>query len=130
MNKVVRITATPNARHGLQVNPAAVKLSPGANFSPCITVAPTAQLGLQVNPSAIAVSPGNSGDMPVIWETYEKYDGAYEVVPSSTAQTLATENKVMKKNLRITEIPYYETSNLSGGNTVYIGKEIAIYGKQ
>lgn len=52
------------------------------------------------------------------------YQGNYEVTPKVTQQILSTKNKVMTDNLKIKEIPYFETNNNSGGNTVYIGKEI------
>ena len=52
----------------------------------------------------------------------ETYNGSYEVTPKVYPQSLHTKNKVMKENISILEIPYYETSNLSG-KTVYIGGE-------
>jgi len=52
----------------------------------------------------------------------EPYQGSYEITPKTHSQTLPTENKIMKENVFILEIPYYETSNLSG-KTVYIGGE-------
>lgn len=53
------------------------------------------------------------------------YIGDYEVTPKVTAQTLDTENKCMTEDLIIKEIPYFEVSNLTGGNTVYIGSEVS-----
>lgn len=58
----------------------------------------------------------------------EYYTGAYTVTPKTTGQYLATRDKMMSDDVTIKEIPYYETSNVSGGNTVYIGKEIEING--
>lgn len=49
------------------------------------------------------------------------YDGSYEVTPSSFPQSLSTENLVMRNNVNIKEIPYYEVLNQSGGKTVTIG---------
>ena len=37
---------------------------------------------------------------------------------------LETKNKRLRDNIHVKEIPYYETSNLSDGVTVYIGSEI------
>lgn len=54
----------------------------------------------------------------------EYYDGNYEVTPKVTEQTLLTAQKIMKQDVRIKEIPYFEVGNLSGGNTVYIGNEV------
>ena len=50
------------------------------------------------------------------------YDGEYEVTPMPfTSQILPTVNTVMRDNLNVHEIPYYEVSNLSGGITATIG---------
>lgn len=57
-------------------------------------------------------------------EPIETYDGPYEVIPMANSEvTLATEGKKMKDDVLVLEVPYYETSNLSGGYTVYIGGE-------
>ena len=54
-----------------------------------------------------------------------EYNGAYEVIPSAhLTQTLKTAKKVMGRDVIIHKIPYFETSNNSGGNTVFIGKEV------
>lgn len=58
----------------------------------------------------------------------EQYEGEYEVTPLVTHQTLPTKKKVMKDNLTIKEIPFFDVSNNAGGTTVYIGEEIEIYG--
>lgn len=52
--------------------------------------------------------------------TGEEYEGAYTIIPSIQEQEMLTKNKVMKENVTIEPIPYYETSNESG-KTVYIG---------
>lgn len=65
----------------------------------------------------IEITPGAIG--------YETYEGPYEVVPMAhTMQVLDTENKLMTENVLVYEIPYWETSNPQGGNTVYIGGEL------
>ena len=52
----------------------------------------------------------------------ETYDGAYEVTPKAFDETvLETEHKLMQHDVTVLEIPYYETSNLSGGYTAIIG---------
>ena len=56
--------------------------------------------------------------------TEEIYEGDYNVVPKVEGQKLFTANKHMIDDVTITSIPYYEVSNASGGNTVYIAKEI------
>lgn len=60
------------------------------------------------------------------WKAEElpKYSGETEVTPATTAQTLATAQKLMANDVTINPIPYYEVGNNSGGNTVHIGKEV------
>lgn len=54
----------------------------------------------------------------------ETYTGSYEVTPKAySAQTLDTSGKVLSEDLVINEVPYYQTSNTSGGVTSYIAKE-------
>lgn len=49
------------------------------------------------------------------------YEGEYEIVPSQSEQTLETASKKMHDDVVVHEIPYYETTNPSGGYTVIIG---------
>lgn len=53
-----------------------------------------------------------------------RYNGSYEVTPKVTSQTLPTRDKFMIDDMTVEAIPYFETSNNSGGTTVYIAKEI------
>lgn len=57
------------------------------------------------------------------------YEGETVIVPSSfTDQELATRNKMVKTDILVKQIPYYETSNESG-ITVYIGNDdLIIFG--
>lgn len=55
--------------------------------------------------------------------SYQEYSGSYEIIPKPTAQTLKTTNKLMRQDVEIMSIPYFETSNVYG-NTVYIGSEM------
>ena len=60
-----------------------------------------------------------------IVETAEVYGGDYEVVSQPHADSyLATKDKKLTDNIHVKEIPYYETTNLSEGLTVYIGSEV------
>ena len=53
---------------------------------------------------------------------YDEYTGQYQVTPLPyVEQILRTRNKVLKYDVTIEEIPYYETSNDAGGYTVIIG---------
>lgn len=50
------------------------------------------------------------------------YNGPYEVIPMPyTSQILPTANLAMSTDLTVGEIPFFETSNLSGGKTATIG---------
>lgn len=50
------------------------------------------------------------------------YTGETEVIPKAFEETtLETANKSVYQDIRVLEIPYTETSNLSGGYTVSIG---------
>jgi len=55
---------------------------------------------------------------------YDFFEGNYEIIPKIIPQNLETKGKVMKNNINIREIPYYEVSNDSSGNTVYIGGDL------
>jgi hypothetical protein len=57
-------------------------------------------------------------------ESVERYDGDYNVTPATTPKTLATKEKFMVDDVTIQAIPFFEVSNTSGGNTVYIADEI------
>ena len=55
---------------------------------------------------------------------YDYFEGNYLIIPSVDSQTLETEGKLMKNNVNIREIPYYEVSNEASGKTVYIGGDL------
>lgn len=55
----------------------------------------------------------SSGDFPV-------YSGPYEVTPTMEKQVLETQQRTLLDDVTVKKIPIYETSNLSGGTTVYI----------
>lgn len=55
---------------------------------------------------------------------HEHYDGEYVVVPDAyNTQILTTANKMLTRNLVVKKVPYYETSNVEQGVTVYIAGE-------
>ena len=57
-------------------------------------------------------------------DDYSLYLGDYLIVPRAfEGQTIATANKLLKKDILIKEIPYFETHNPKG-ITVYIAKEV------
>jgi hypothetical protein len=51
----------------------------------------------------------------------EKYEGEYIITPRAyDDQTLETKDKVCTDEITVLKVPKYETSNVSGGKTVYI----------
>ena len=54
----------------------------------------------------------------------EVYKGVYTVTPKVEAQSLNTANKFLQRDVEVFAIPFYQTSNNSGGITAYIGSEI------
>lgn len=48
------------------------------------------------------------------------YRGPYRVIPSTQEQILDTNDKIMKDDVTVEEIPYFETAN-EYGYTIYIG---------
>lgn len=59
-----------------------------------------------------------------VLEAAEVYDGDYDVTPQVTPQVLQTRQKLMREDLRVKAIPYYDVANLAGGSTVYIAAVI------
>ena len=53
----------------------------------------------------------------------EEYEGPYEVTPLTVQQTMQTANLLMTDDVTILQIPYFETSNVTG-TTVYIAERI------
>lgn len=51
----------------------------------------------------------------------EVYSGAYSVEPDFTEQVLATKNKMLTDDVKVSAIEVQRVSNTSGGRTVYIG---------
>lgn len=55
---------------------------------------------------------------------YDTYTGEYQVTPKAfDSQTLDTANKVLNADIIVSEVPYYETANETGGVTSYIARE-------
>lgn len=66
-----------------------------------------------------------------VTKEHDTYSGEYKVVPKAhDSQILNTANKVLKKDILVTEIPYWETSNESNGTTAYIAKEVNVNGNK
>lgn len=69
-----------------------------------------------------------SGELSAAYTTStnpgEPYQGNYTVIPKVEQQILLTKGKTMLDNVVVYKIPYFEVSNNSGGETVYIADEI------
>lgn len=71
------------------------------------------------------VEDGEAGVITVIKDyTAPIYQGSYDVIPKVIEQYLDTDNKTMIDDVTVRAIPYYETSNESGGYTVYIANSL------
>lgn len=67
---------------------------------------------------------GLSGKVSVTKE-YDVYGGEYTVIPKAfEEQVLPTSNRVLKEDVIVKEVPFYEVSNDSDGMTAYIGKDV------
>ena len=92
-----------------------------------VTVLPTDTAAVQIQTPVDTVTV--RVETPVVrTETHPEYEGEYSVIPKTTAQTLPTADKIMRNDLTVFSIPYWETGNISG-TTVYIG-ENTIHGYQ
>lgn len=49
-----------------------------------------------------------------------EYEGSYEVTPRVEGQRLETAKKIMKEDLLVNSIPYFEVTNSANGKTVTI----------
>lgn len=67
-----------------------------------------------------AISWGASEYIQTVSSDAPEYDGPHEVTPTAQEQTLATTNRLLRRDLTVHKVPYFETSNESGGVTVSI----------
>lgn len=55
---------------------------------------------------------------------YNYYKGEYDITPLAfQQQKLETKDKILKENVIVKEVPFFEVSNVEG-TTVYIGMEV------
>lgn len=52
------------------------------------------------------------------------YEGDYEVTPTVEGVTLPTKSLIMRHDLQVKRIPFFETGNPAGGETVYIAADL------
>lgn len=57
--------------------------------------------------------------------SYQFYEGPHTVTPKPHDMVeLETKKKIVTKNIKVLKIPYYATTNIAEGYTVYIGSEL------
>ena len=79
-------------------------------------------LKFDINPAKVDLKFNNYQRVIATGDSIERYKGDYEVTPTLEGETLPTKQKLMEEDLTVNPIPIYETSNISGGTTVYIAK--------
>ena len=78
-------------------------------------------LRLNVNSQKIGMKIGQA---VVVSVKEEPYEGEYEITPKISSQILPTAKKLMKDDVTVKAIPYFDVSNPAGGQTIYIGSEL------
>lgn len=78
-------------------------------------------LGLKANE---APKLNDFGEIQEVIVNAEMYKGRYEITPKLEEQVLDTKNKTLNRDMTIKSIPIHETTNESGGLTLYIAKEL------
>ena len=82
-------------------------------------------IAADVSLSGILSCAGGLNGRVSVTREYDVYSGEYQVVPKAfEQQVLPTSNRVLKEDVVVKEVPFYETSNDSGGITAYIGKDV------
>lgn len=88
------------------------------------TSQPTELLLNTVEPEALILKTENDITVEKVVMDAPNYEGEYEITPKIEAQTIETAQKLMKEDMQIKAIPFYNVSNTAGGNTIYIGNEV------
>lgn len=70
------------------------------------------------------VFPVEFQDLYFTERSYEFFEGPYYVTPMVSEQSLETKDKLMKENVEVAAIPFFQVSNPSGGSTIFIGDEV------
>ena len=61
------------------------------------------------------------GAIEIVKRDLPNYEGDYEATPSVREQVFPTKDRSMREDFVVHKIPYFETSNPSGGYTAIIG---------
>ncbi len=103
-------------RKNTPIDPSGTTLSDDSKlFATLQLTNPTLICSLSSNTLALNATIQRSAPAP------EYYYGPYKVRPTVEDQNLPTKDKLLRKNVDVEAIPYYETTNESGGYTVIIG---------
>ena len=82
------------------------------------------QYDLQVRNNYESIDLASSEVINVTINDVPAYEGNYVVIPETSSQTLETKDKKMLDDILIREIPYYETTNIQNGITVFIADSL------
>ena len=83
---------------------------------------PVIPMTLESNVTTIGVSVGDAINVQILPSA--TYDGDYVVIPKAyDDQILETKNLLMKDDVTVKRVPYFETTN-PDGRTVYIASEV------
>lgn len=63
-----------------------------------------------------------SSGIDVVDHALPDYTGATDVIPRTWVQTLPTKDTSVRSDITVREIPYFTTTNESGGYTAIIGE--------
>lgn len=80
-----------------------------------------ASLNATIAKSSTILGNVSLGMIEIVRHDFPNYEGEYAATPTVEEQILPTKNKSMLDDFVIHEIPYYKTSNPSGGYTAIIG---------
>lgn len=95
------------------------------NFIASFTARENHTVPVEVNNQSVNVAIREINVVTKLSGDAEYYEGSYDVTPKAhQPQTLETKDKLMSDNVRVREIPFFETGNGAGGNTVYIANEV------
>ena len=86
-----------------------------------------AVIGASLDAGAVIGAKLVGGPIGVVEADVPIYDGDYAITPDVDGQTVGTAGKMMRDDLTVEAIPYFDVSNVSGGSTVYIGGSIGYF---
>ena len=118
----IKLKVDPQGSVGLRVDQASnIPIRLNAREVPFLRVSEQDSVNLRVRMESVSAHLGSE----LIAISANPYSGSYYVVPKAEeAVILPTANKTLVHDVTVAKVPYYETSNLSGGLTAYIASEV------